>query len=322
MPYLLETDFADIRHGKAKTAAVNGNHFAIGIDHEHAKGIVAAPADENLRAAVIGREIVQSRAMGVDRHPERIFRFRNFAQLGGQCFQVNPSGVRFENIGRGRVQITVKEQIVTLRLRRGDEIVVHQPDMLERQAAHIPQEFSERSHIPLGYGAEHRNLRFARFRRDGLDAGYCASVTARTPADTVVNGFGPVQRNLKAIAATRRQFVSTARQQQAVGGDRRAKTATPRIVQCFAQGRPRQGFGVSKAEMSAWPGCCNVVGNAAEQFQWHGTVLCAHQVSAEIGFAVAGAHIAHDATQIAEIIDPKNDMGRVENKMAGQKPLV
>jgi hypothetical protein len=68
--------------------------------------------------------------------------------------------------------------------------------------------------------------------------------------------------------------------------------------------------------------CRHLVGNPSKQFHRHGTRLGAYQICAEIRLVITCAHVAHEATQIAEIIDPEYDMGRPEIKMSGQKPLV
>jgi hypothetical protein len=59
-----------------------------------------------------------------------------------------------------------------------------------------------------------------------------------------------------------------------------------------------------------------------KQLQRHGFRFCAYKISPEIRFPIAGAHIAHDAMKIAEIIYAKNYDHRPEPEVFGHKCFI
>ncbi len=59
-----------------------------------------------------------------------------------------------------------------------------------------------------------------------------------------------------------------------------------------------------------------------EQLDGHRPGFGSDQVGAEIRLAVAGAHVTHDAMQVAEVVDAKDDVRRSEQEPVGKDPFV
>ncbi len=131
-----------------------------------------------------------------------------------------------------------------------------------------------------------------------------------------------IQRYGEVAAPAMGEVVHVAHQEKAVGGHGGLQPALPRDGERLADRAPSQGLGEGKSQVRARTECGDLVGDMPEQIDWHRPGLGPDQVGAEVGLVVAGADVAHDATQVAEVVHAQEDLRRPEGEMAGQHPLV
>jgi hypothetical protein len=66
----------------------------------------------------------------------------------------------------------------------------------------------------------------------------------------------------------------------------------------------------------------HLIDNALKNLKRHAAVFGANQIGAEIGFIIVSANVAHQTTQIAEIVDTQNNVAGPGKKMTGQQSFV
>lgn len=126
--------------------------------------------------------------------------------------------------------------------------------------------------------------------------------------DAIVQGRRTIERDEQTAAAARRKLCCPFWQEQAIGGDRRTQAQRRGIGQCVTERPPGKRLGECEAQACLRTEGRHIIGDALEQLPRHGPRLGTHQICAEIGLGIASANVTHDTTQVAEIIDPEDDV--------------
>lgn len=157
-PDAFKADVANIGDRKPIAPPMNGHRLAISIDHQDAKGIVATAANELRGMAIVDVEVGLARAIGLDRDGERPSRPLDVGQFVGQASDVDRRRIGFEAIrGRGRIGRAI-ERIVFIGLRWRHEIIVNQPNLLQRQITDVGKEGLEVTDVVFADRAEDGDL--------------------------------------------------------------------------------------------------------------------------------------------------------------------